>query len=58
MDRPPDVPPRPPEALNDLSQPSSSKSKIYHFGGVEVLPGVGVGHLGREEVAVGLDRRG
>jgi hypothetical protein len=33
MDRPPDVPPRPPEAIIDLSQPSSSKyaSKIYQF---------------------------
>jgi hypothetical protein len=33
MDRPPDVPPRPPETLIDLSQPSSSKSasKIFHY---------------------------
>jgi hypothetical protein len=33
MDRPLDVPPRPPEAIIDLSQPSSSKSasKVYHF---------------------------
>jgi hypothetical protein len=33
MDRPPDVPPRPPEAIIDLSQLSSSKSasKIYNF---------------------------
>jgi hypothetical protein len=29
MGRPPDIPPRPPEAILDLSQPSSSK--IYHF---------------------------
>jgi hypothetical protein len=80
MDRPPDVPPRPPEAIIDLSHPPSwkSASKIYHFfmpqvaeggggvelagpqvmEGVEVLVGVGVGPLGQEEVAVGLDIRG
>ena len=47
MDRPPDVPPRPEALAGPLV-----------MDGVEVMVGVGVGPLGREEVAVGLDRRG
>ena len=62
MDLPQDAPPKPPEAIAiDLTQPGSSSSKFAsrspRITQLE-LAGLGVGPLGEEEVAVGLDRRG